>query len=368
MNKQLFQATSPQNILSPISFRHEGKSKSFRRVRPSITTKLARFKFSNNSMMTPGTQRVSERIVTKTNERNRGSFYNKGIDVNIDPFDISELRCKMSIQEIEQEFIKLKEVHNSFITEHNNEDVEYLKRVNTQIRKALKEFNKLINELLELRKDKIVKENNVKKGDSILNQLQKTKAILTNIKAEYKAINKRLNQVTDTEYLNILKERSISFNLQIKKLRNYKRSLEVEQAKREDILDKEIYVGELNLEQEIIKLKNEEVAVIAKLKDADAILIKRRTKIDNLSERQRELNDTWKKLVAHSNMNTSNSDTGSTFKSQYTALLKTKELLIAESNIMKARYALVTNNYTKKNSELQIQVKTILAALKIKGK
>ena len=82
MNKQLFQATSPQNILLPISFRHERKSKSFRRARPSITMKFSGFKFSNNSMMTPGKKRVLERIVTKTNERNGTSFYSKGIDIN----------------------------------------------------------------------------------------------------------------------------------------------------------------------------------------------------------------------------------------------------------------------------------------------
>ncbi len=310
----------------------------------------------------------------------------------IEPFEDTskaKLRYKKGIIHIENELELLQETHAKLLEDsdtkivhilYDEKKMAFLRNENKAVREELKRLNKLLTELVEFRRAVLKKKppaaassRGIPKPEVRVQEIKNSEKMLANLEMEYERMARRIEQISDPQYLLDLKERIISMDHRIKKAEKNKKTLETEQVRREKIIDKVIEDGEPELLQDINHLKTEAAIFEKKLREIDEVLERKSTSLSDLSTRLEALRGEWKKLSEAADKEGIKSDTvGGTARThelavKYKTLLATKEGLVKTLNLVKTRYAVTLGDYVQKKGAMQKQVSAIAVSLQSKN-
>jgi len=232
-----------------------------------------------------------------------------------------------------------------------------LKGDNKEIRSELKKLNEMISEMVEARKQskyysyihivfkKLPKITNEQRDLYYSQEVKNAEKQLQNAETEFQAMSLRLQQITQPQYSEELKERNIALSHRIKKMERSKKTLEVEQSHREKKIGKVIDAGEPELLQEINRIRADITNTEKQIREVDAILERRSKALHDHQTRQDNANTEWQKIATDATtigFDAKNPPVPEMTKNEKFKLLDEKRsALLKELNLLKSR-----NNYT----------------------
>ena len=187
---------------------------------------------------------------------------------------------------------------------------------------------------------------------------------LSNSEVEYQQLSFRIEQVSDPQYTEDLKERIVSLAHRIKKVDKNKKSLEIDQLQRGKALTRVAEAGESEMVVQLNDLKNSYSVLDNKVKETDSELEKNASLLQDKSTKLAEAKSLWKRIAEEATgyelspeAVLNNLQQAAEARQEKYAQLKGK-IVMLDKNVtsLKTKYAVNMHEYQQKISTLQTQV------------
>lgn len=192
---------------------------------------------------------------------------------------------------------------------------------------------------------------------------------LQNAEFEYQVMATRMEQISQPQYMEELKEKNITLTHRIKRMERSKKSMEVQQSHREKKMGKVIDVGESDIMQEIHRITAEIGNINKQITEADDILERRSKALHDHTSRLENAKSEWQKVEndAHSQGVELNVQLKKTNKEKFLELEEKKAALLKQVNLLKSRNTYSLSDYMQKKNSLQKMLTGTAQALQSKN-
>jgi chromosome segregation ATPase len=171
------------------------------------------------------------------------------------------------------------------------------------------------------------------------------------VETEYQTYLKRVEVVSDPQYITILKQRILAIDVRIKKWEKHKKNMEYSQKKNEDLICRS-ETEEPEVLHELAELKKSLYPVTAKLAETDASLEKHAKTLSELGGKLAETKEKYYKMAAGSGISLGTEQISEISK-RYEEIQTKKQGLEKTLNLIKTRHSVAGGEYAQKVGKLQ---------------